>query len=238
VRVERALCALILVGLVGGCTSDGDKPATPDPSAAAPGAAAPGGQAPAWTEPANYSFALSRGCEEAAPVGRYQATVANGKIVTSERIGALSVVPSSSAEVDLGPATEGQQGEEIEVPTLAELVAMATTRSRPSAGTSASTAPVPDSPATAGAICRARRATVSQRRARKCSERAFPPGGQPGRRGPASRCDASHCSTSPEARGRPADRLRQPSAVTSTSSSMRTPTPRSSSGTSSSSGWK
>ena len=33
-------------------------------------------------------------------------------------------MPSSSAEVDLGPATEGQQGEEIEVPTLAELVAM------------------------------------------------------------------------------------------------------------------
>ena len=82
-RVERALCALILVGLVGGCTSDGDKPASQDPSAAAPGAAAPGGSAPAWTEPANYSFALSRGCEEAAPVGRYQATVANGKIVKS-----------------------------------------------------------------------------------------------------------------------------------------------------------
>jgi hypothetical protein len=127
VRVERALCALILVGLVGGCTSDGDKPAIQDPSAAATGAAAAGGSAPAWTEPASYSFALSRGCEEAAPVGRYQATVANGKIVTSERIGALSAVPSSSAEVDLGPATEGQQGEEIEVPTLAELVAMAKT---------------------------------------------------------------------------------------------------------------
>jgi hypothetical protein len=128
VRVERALCALVLVGLVGGCTSDGDEPASRNPSAAATGAAAAGGgSAPAWTEPANYRFALSRGCEEAAPVGLYQATVANGKIVTSERIGALSAVPSSSAEVDLGPATEGQQGEEIEVPTLAELVTMAKT---------------------------------------------------------------------------------------------------------------
>jgi hypothetical protein len=127
VRVERALCALILVGLVGGCTSDGEKPAPRDPSAAATGATGATGSAPAWIEPANYSFALARGCEEAAPAGRYQATVANGKIVTSERIGALSAVPSSSAEVDLGPATEGQQGEEIEVPTLAELVAMAKT---------------------------------------------------------------------------------------------------------------
>ena len=47
-----------------------------------------------------------------------------------------------------------------------------------------------------------------------------------------------HCSTSSAVRGIAADRFSTPSAVTSTSSSMRTPMPRSSSGTVRSSTWK
>jgi hypothetical protein len=122
VRVERALCALMVVGLVSGCTSSGDekKPVIEDPS---PAVAA---SAPPWTEPAAYSFTLTRGCES-TPVGEYRATVKDGVLSAAERVGALSVVPSSSAEVDLGPVAEGQQGEEIDVPTLGELLAMAAT---------------------------------------------------------------------------------------------------------------
>ncbi|MEU8659664.1 hypothetical protein [Actinoplanes philippinensis] len=121
VRVERALCALMVVGLVGGCTSSGDdKPKIEDPS---PAVAA---SAPPWTEPAAYSFTLTRGCES-TPVGEYRATVKDGVLSAAERVGAAAVVPSASAEVDLGPVTEGQQGEEIDVPTLGELVAMAET---------------------------------------------------------------------------------------------------------------
>lgn len=122
-RVERALCALVLAGLIGGCTSSGDekKPVVEDPSS--PAAAA---SAPAWTEPAAYSFTLTRGCEAAA-IGEYRATVKDGVLSAAERVGAESVVPSTSAEVDLGPVTEGQQGEEIDVPTLGELLAMAAT---------------------------------------------------------------------------------------------------------------
>jgi hypothetical protein len=123
VRVERALCAVVSAGLIGGCTSSGDdrKPVIEDPGA--PVAAA---SAPAWTEPAAYSFTLTRGCES-TPVGEYRATVKGGVLSAAERVGAVSVVPSSSAEVELGPITEGQQGEEIDVPTLGELLAMAQT---------------------------------------------------------------------------------------------------------------
>ncbi|MFC4064387.1 hypothetical protein [Actinoplanes subglobosus] len=122
VRVERALCALVLAGLVGGCTSSGDeKPVIQEPSAPATAASAP-----AWTEPAAYSFTLTRGCES-TPIGEYRAAVKDGVLSTAERVGAVSVVPSSSAEVELGPVTEGQQGEEIDVPTLGELLAMAAT---------------------------------------------------------------------------------------------------------------
>ncbi|WP_239170651.1 hypothetical protein [Actinoplanes xinjiangensis] len=121
VRVERALCALMVIGLVSGCTSSGDdKPVIKDPS---PAVAA---SAPPWTEPAAYSFTLTRGCGP-APIGEYRATVKDGVLSAAERVGAVPVVPSSSAEVDLGPVTEGQQGEEIDVPTLGELLGMAET---------------------------------------------------------------------------------------------------------------
>ncbi|GAA4962826.1 hypothetical protein [Actinoplanes utahensis] len=119
-RVERALCALILIGLAGGCTSGEKEPAVVDPAPTA------GASAPAWSEPANYSFVLSRGCDAAAPLGRYQATVTNGAVTGATRVGAPAAAPSASAEVDLGPVT-GDEGEEIDVPTLGELVAMAET---------------------------------------------------------------------------------------------------------------
>ena len=55
---------------------------------------------------------------------------------------------------------------------------------------------------------------------------------------PAAQSPAIHASTSSGSRGSAAERLRRPSAVTRTSSSMRTPMPRYSSGTVRSSGWK
>jgi hypothetical protein len=130
VRLERALCALVIVALAGGCTSDPEKPEFADPaqSVAPEGTAAPGtaASAPAFAEPSAYSFVLARGCDANAPLGKYQATVAGGAVTTAERIGAPAVSAAPSAEVDLGPVT-GQEGEEIEVPTLGELVAMAQT---------------------------------------------------------------------------------------------------------------
>ncbi|MDI6105771.1 hypothetical protein QLQ12_45060 [Actinoplanes sp. NEAU-A12] len=130
-RFERALCALILVGLVGGCTSSsGDegeaKPAVVDPAKSA--ATESGGSPPAWTEPGAYTYTLTRGCDAAKPLGRYQATVAAGAVTGATRVGASAASPAPSSEVDLGPVT-GQEGEEIEVPTLGELVTMAQTAS-------------------------------------------------------------------------------------------------------------
>ena len=127
-RLERALCAVVLVGLVGGCTSSSSSSSSPggptfnDP-ASAPSTVA---SAKAWSEPPSYSYVLTRGCDTAAPLGRYQAKVVGGVLTAAERAGGPAVDPSASAAVDLGPVT-GQEGEEIEVPTLAELVAMAAT---------------------------------------------------------------------------------------------------------------
>ncbi|MEU4691345.1 hypothetical protein [Actinoplanes sp. NPDC023714] len=129
-RFERALFmpalgALVLAALAGGCTSGDEKPEFADPaqSAAAPVTAA---SAPAFSEPAAYSYVMTRGCDAAAPLGKYQVTVSGGAVTAAERVGAPAASPAASAEVDLGPVT-GQEGEEIEVPTLAELVTMAET---------------------------------------------------------------------------------------------------------------
>jgi hypothetical protein len=121
-----ALGGLALVGAVGACTSgSGGKSGAVlvSPSAAAPSAV---GSAPAWTEPAAYGFVLTRGCDDAKPLGRYQVTVQDGAVTKSDRLDAHVAEPSSSADVDLGPAA-GDGQEEIEVPTLAELVDMAKT---------------------------------------------------------------------------------------------------------------
>ena len=110
----RVVWAIALVTLVAGCTSS-------DPS---PAPSAPAGSPPAWTEPANYSYVLTRGCDAAKPVGRYQVTVASGAVSAADRLDASAVTPSTSADVDLGPAT-GDSGEEIEAFTLQELIEMA-----------------------------------------------------------------------------------------------------------------
>jgi hypothetical protein len=120
VRFGLALGGIALVAVVGGCTSD---PPAPSWSGAAPSAA---GSPPPFAEPAAYSYVLVRGCDAAAPLGRYRATVQNGEVVRSERLDVAVQASSSAAAVDLGPIT-GQDGEEIEVPTLAELLAIAQT---------------------------------------------------------------------------------------------------------------
>lgn len=121
VRFERALCALVLVGLAGGCSSSEEKPEFNDPAPATSSAASP----PAWSEPAAYSYALAFGCDESAPFGRYQVSVADGAVTKAERVGGQAA-PSATGDVDLGPVT-GQEGEEIDVPTLGQLVEMAET---------------------------------------------------------------------------------------------------------------
>jgi hypothetical protein len=126
VRFERALCAFALVGVVAGCSSSSDDPKFTEPATSASAAPVRGGPAPAWTEPASYSFVLTRGCDPAKPTGKYQATVKSGQIATSSRVGGAAAAPGPSADVDLGPVTGGE-GEEIEVPTLKELVDMAQT---------------------------------------------------------------------------------------------------------------
>jgi hypothetical protein len=127
VRFERALCAFALVGVVAGCSSSSsDEPKFSEPETTASSAPAAGGSGPAWTEPGAYSFVLTRGCDAAKPLGRYQATVKGGQVTDYSRVGASAAAPGASAEVDLGPVT-GDEGEEIEVPSLGELVEMATT---------------------------------------------------------------------------------------------------------------
>jgi len=124
-RLYVALAGIALVAAVGGCTSDEGKSPTWNGASSAPAAVA--SDAPPFTEPAAYSYVLTRGCDDAKPIGKYKATVQNGAVTTSERVGG-DVQPSASTDVDLGPIT-GQNGEEIEVPTLSELRDMAQTAS-------------------------------------------------------------------------------------------------------------
>ena len=112
-----------VVALVGGCTAHADSPTFHD----APPSSA--GSAPPFTEPASYSYTLTHGCDAAAPLGKYRVTVRSGAVASSQRIGG-SAAPSAAAssDADLGPAN-GQNGEEIDVPTLAGLREMAQTAS-------------------------------------------------------------------------------------------------------------
>jgi len=123
VRLGWALGGIVLVAVVGGCTSkDSGPPAWTTPS----GSVVAGGSAPPWNEPASYGYVLTRGCDEAAPLGRYRVTVQNGTVTKSERLDVPQAAPSSSSDVDLGPVT-GKNGEEIGVPSLRDLREMAQT---------------------------------------------------------------------------------------------------------------
>ena len=119
-RLERALCALVLAGVAGGCTSSDDS----GPRIEQSGTPVTVGSPPPWTEPAAYTFVLTRGCD--APLGKYQATVRDGAVTAYQPIGVPGAAPSSTAEVDLGPVA-GAPGEDIEVPSLSQLVEMART---------------------------------------------------------------------------------------------------------------
>jgi hypothetical protein len=97
--------ALVVSLAVGGCTSADPTPWPPT------SAAAPAGSAPAWTEPAKYGFVVDRKCGDGPSEGRYRVAVEGGRVVTADRID--------------GRTAEG--AEEIEVPTLRELLDMAQT---------------------------------------------------------------------------------------------------------------
>jgi len=130
VRLGLALSGVVLVALVGGCTSHSGSPTFHNAESSAPSAGpAVAGSAPPFTEPAAYTFTLTHGCDEAAPLGKYKVSVRAGAVTGSQRIGG-SAAPSAAAstDADLGPVN-GQNGEEIDVPTLGELREMAQTAS-------------------------------------------------------------------------------------------------------------
>ena len=116
-RLGWALGGIALVMVAGGCTS-GDAPEK-TPASQAPASA------PVWSEPASYSYVLTRGCDDAKPLGRYRVRVADGAVASTDRLDA-SAKPTAGAEEDLGPAT-GETGEEIEAFTLQGLLDMAQT---------------------------------------------------------------------------------------------------------------
>jgi hypothetical protein len=120
VRFGWATGGLALIAAVGGCTSSADP--KPSPSFVSGVSAS---AAPHWTEPASYTYVLTRGCDAATPLGRYQVTVKSGEVSESTRVDRPDADPSSSSDVNLGPVTD--DGEEIEVPTLAGLLELAQT---------------------------------------------------------------------------------------------------------------
>jgi hypothetical protein len=121
-------CGLAVGGLAlaAGCTSDPAEPAWSGPSGKGPSgsASSAGAPAPEFREPVSYAYVLARGC--GTPLGRYRTTVRNGAVVTAERLDAVVPASPGNPAVDPGPAT-GQDGEEIEVPALGELLEMART---------------------------------------------------------------------------------------------------------------
>ena len=106
VRVGLAALFLSAIVLVGGCTADKPAPV----GTFAPGtstAASP----PPWTEPASYGYVLERRCAGGPSKGIYRVKVRGGQVASADRID--------------GKTAEGE--EEIEVPSLGELLDMATT---------------------------------------------------------------------------------------------------------------
>ncbi len=104
VRGRWVTCGLAVVLAAGGCTSGTGKPA-PDTVASV------AASAPAWTEPATYGFVLDRKCGSGPSDGRYRVSVSGGRVATADRID--------------GKTASGE--EEIDVPTLKELLDMART---------------------------------------------------------------------------------------------------------------
>ena len=83
-----------------------------DPAGRGPGAASTiAGTPPSWTPPERYAFTLQRQCGGGPSLGRYRVTVADGQVVTADRID--------------GKTAQGE--EEIEVPTLDGLLTLART---------------------------------------------------------------------------------------------------------------
>ena len=105
-RLRLAVCGAAMLALLSACTSTSPAPA---PTAAASEVVA--ASAPPWTEPAKYGFVLERQCNRGPSMGRYQVTVENGQVVRADRID--------------GRTAAGE--EEIDVPTLAELLNLAQT---------------------------------------------------------------------------------------------------------------
>ncbi|GAB1646174.1 DUF6174 domain-containing protein [Krasilnikovia sp. MM14-A1259] len=105
-RLKVALGGVALVAALGACTSS--PPAHPT---FAGGSGAPSASAPAWHEPAAYGFVAERRCTQGPSLGRYRVTVQDGHVVRTERID--------------GKTAAGE--EEIEVPTLGELLTLAQT---------------------------------------------------------------------------------------------------------------
>jgi hypothetical protein len=106
VRLRVAVCGVALLALMSACTST---PPASTPTAAASEVAA--ASAPPWTEPAKYGFVLERQCNRGPSVGRYRVAVENGQVVKADRID--------------GRTATGE--EEIDVPSLGELLDLAQT---------------------------------------------------------------------------------------------------------------
>jgi hypothetical protein len=127
VRLGLALSGVAVVALVGGCTAHSGSPTFHGADSAAPSAPATNGSAPPFTEPASYTFTLTHGCDDASPLGKYRVAVRSGAVTSAQRVGgAAAPSTAASSDADLGPVN-GQNGEEIDVPTLAELSDMAKT---------------------------------------------------------------------------------------------------------------
>ena len=103
-RVGLVIGAVAVV-LAGGCTSSPPAPGKPAPSTSY------AASAPAWTEPANYGFVLERRCAGGPSKGIYRVTVRSGQMVSADRID--------------GKTAQGE--EEIEVPSLGQLLDMGKT---------------------------------------------------------------------------------------------------------------
>ncbi len=103
--IRQLLVVAALVVLAAGCTST----AAPGPAATSD-AATSAASAPAWTEPANYTFVADRRCGDGESLGRYRVRVTGGAVSGTERID--------------GRTATGE--EEIQVPTLGELLELAT----------------------------------------------------------------------------------------------------------------